>query len=39
MVILLRMLAVAAARQRRGVVLPARVDGVNQNGSVVVMGE
>jgi hypothetical protein len=28
-----------AASQRRGVVLPIRADGVNQNGSVVVMGE
>jgi hypothetical protein len=39
MVILLPMLAVARGESRRGVVLPTRADGVNQNGSVVIMGE
>jgi hypothetical protein len=38
-VILLANLARTAASYRRGAVLPAGVDGVIQNGSVVVMGE
>jgi hypothetical protein len=39
MVILLPMLAVARGESAPRCVLLTRVDGVNQNGSVVVMGE